>query len=81
MNPSNPTSAPAPATVPAPVTITPIVLGPQSFALQIDSTLPDIKTDTEPAYLGKFSAEQERAIMEMLHQSMGGNPSSGTLRK
>ncbi len=40
------------------------------------SNLPNIIKDEESIYVGKFSAEQERAIMEMVHQSLGGSPSN-----
>ena len=57
------------------VQVTRVMLGPGSHALKFESsmTLPQMK---EPQYMGKFSPEQERAIMETIHQSLGGTPSS-----
>ena len=38
--------------------------------MQMDASLPSVlPTDEEPKYLGRFSAEQERAILDMITQS------------
>ncbi len=38
--------------------------------MQMDASLPSVlPTDEEPQYIGQFSAEQERAILDMIRQS------------
>ncbi len=60
-----------PATTPVAVTIIPLSQG--AYAMQMDASLQSVPsvltTDEKPQYLGQFSAEQERAILDMVAQT------------
>lgn len=70
---STPTKAYAP-TPPVSVTVVPL---PSAFAMQFDASLSVLpKTSETPQYIGAFSAEQERAILDILNLKKQYPPSS-----